>query len=97
MVVEMPAPAHPWRSPIAWLRSKLSSKRVRLDEIGSFAWTLLDGKRSVGDVAAALQERFGERVEPAGERLGLLMLSLRRGGLIGYRGYDQVSGSAEPG
>jgi hypothetical protein len=95
VVVEVPAPSRPWRAPLAWLSSKLSSKRVRLDEVGSLAWTLLDGRRTVGEVAAVLRQRFGDRVEPAEERLGILLRSLHRGGLVGYRGYDEIPGSSD--
>ncbi len=94
VVVEIPAPSRPWRAPLAWLSSKMSSKRVRLDEVGSLAWTLLDGRRTVGEVAAALRERFGDRVEPAEERLGTLLRSLHRGGLVGYPGYDEIPGDS---
>lgn len=96
VVVEIPAPSRPWRAPLAWLSSKMSSKRVRLDEVGSLAWTLLDGRRTVGDVAAVLRERFGDRVEPAEERLGILLLSLHRGGLVRYPGYDETPGPSDP-
>lgn len=96
VVVEVPAPSSPWRAPLAWLGYKMSGKRVRLDEVGSVAWTLIDGRRSVGEVAAALRERFGDRVEPAEERLGLLLLSLHRGGLVGYAGYDGVATPSDP-
>jgi hypothetical protein len=96
VVVEIPAPCRPWRAPFTWLSSKMSSKRVRLDEVGSLAWTLLDGRRTVGEVAAVLRERFGDRVEPAEERLGTLVRSLHRGGLVGYPGYDEIPGPSDP-
>jgi hypothetical protein len=94
--VEIPVPSRPWRAPFAWLSSKMSSKRVRLDEVGSLSWNLLDGRRTVGEVAAALRERFGDRVEPAEERLGTLLRTLHRGGLVGYSGYDQIPGPSDP-
>ncbi|MFQ5349360.1 MAG: PqqD family protein [Thermoanaerobaculia bacterium] len=96
VVLEVPAPSRPWRAPIAWLSSKASSKRLRLDDVGSFAWTRLDGRRTVGEVAAVLRERFGDRVEPAEERLGALLSSLHRGGLVGYAGYDEIPGPYDP-
>ena len=96
VVVEIPAPSRPWRAPFAWLSSRMSSKRLRLDEVGSLAWTLLDGRRTAGEVAVELRERFGERVEPAEERLGILMRSLHRGGMVGYRGYDEIPGPSDP-
>ncbi len=96
VVIEIPAPSRPWRAPIAWLSSKMSSKRVRLDEVGSLAWTLLDGRRTVGEVADALRERFGDRVEPAEERLGILLRSLHRGGLVGYPGWGEIAEPSDP-
>jgi hypothetical protein len=94
VVVEVPNPSPPWF--LAWLRSKTKSRRVRLDEVGSLAWTQLDGRRTVGEVAAVLRARFGERVEPAEERLGALLQSLHRGGVVVYAGYDETSGPSEP-
>ena len=96
VVVEIPTPSRPWRAPLAWLSSRMSTKKVRLDEIGSFAWNRFDGRGTVGEVAAALRERFGDRVEPADERLGLLLASLHRGGLVGYAGYDEPAAPSEP-
>ena len=96
MVVEIPAPSRPWRAPLAWLSSKMGSKRVRLDEVGSHAWTLLDGRRTVAEVAAELRRRFGDRVEPAEDRLGTLLRMLHRGRLVGYAGYDEMPGPSDP-
>ena len=96
VALEIPTPSRLWWSPLTWLSPKTSSRRVRLDEIGSLAWTLLDGRRTVGEVAAVLRERFGDRVEPAEERLGTLVRSLHRGGLVGYSGYDESPGPSDP-
>jgi hypothetical protein len=67
---------------------RMSARRIRLDEVGGFAWRLLDGERTVKEVAALLQEEFGERVAPAEERLGHLIWVLRREGLLSYPGWD---------
>ncbi len=76
----------------------LSARRIRLDEVGSVAWLLLDGRRTVAEAAALLRERFGERVEPAEQRLGTLVQVLRREGFLGYPGWDGVeAGSPGPG
>ena len=43
---------------------------IHLDEIGSFVWLRIDGKRTVADIALPFEEHFGERVHPTHERLG---------------------------
>lgn len=77
-------PERPWRQPLAWLGYKMSTKSVRLDDVGSFAWKLLDGKRTVADVAEELRREFGERIEPVEERFGELIRMLHRGEMISY-------------
>jgi hypothetical protein len=67
---------------------RMSANRVRLDEVGSFAWTCLDGERTVAEVADLLRTEFGERVDPAEERLGHLVRLMRREGFLGYPGWD---------
>jgi hypothetical protein len=66
----------------------LSARLIRLDSIGSFAWTNLDGEQTVGQVAELLRERFGEEVNPAEERLGHLVRVFRREGLVAYKDWD---------
>lgn len=44
--------------------------RIKLDEIGSEIWLLIDSNRKVGDIIRILREKFGENVEPADERVG---------------------------
>lgn len=73
------------RGPLAarlerWLRPR--PPRLRLDAIGAFVWTRLDGRRTVADIAAELQEAFGARVEPAAERLEIFLGQLERGRLV---------------
>jgi len=68
----------------------LSVRRIRLDEVGSFCWKLLDGRRTVGQVAESLRERFGEAVAPAEERAGQFVRVLRYQGMLGYPGWDPI-------
>ncbi len=70
---------------IGRLTSFMAARRVRLDDIGSFSWKRFDGETTVGEVCGALRERFGESVEPAEERLGRFLHSLRREGFLFYR------------
>ena len=51
MVLQLPEPERSWRRPLALLSYKIWNKKVRLDEVGSFAWRMLDGRRTVAEVA----------------------------------------------
>jgi len=43
--------------------------RVKLDDVGSFVWRRLDGTTSFRSIVGQMKECFGDRVEPADERL----------------------------
>ncbi len=67
---------------------RMSAKRIRLDDVGSFSWIHLDGERTVAEVADLLRSEFGDRVDPAEERLGHLVRLMRQEGFLGYPGWD---------
>ena len=56
-----------------WFLYLMSARKIRLDDVGTFAWLQLDGGQTVAQVA---------------ERLGYLVRVLRREGLLGYPGWD---------
>lgn len=43
--------------------------QIHLDEMGNFIWPLMDGKRTVYDIAVIVKESFGEKAEPLYNRL----------------------------
>ena len=43
--------------------------KVHLDGNGTFIWPLIDGERSVADIAALVHEKFGEKAEPLYPRI----------------------------
>lgn len=43
--------------------------KVHLDVNGSFIWPLMDGERTVTDIAALVHEEFGEKAEPLYPRI----------------------------
>ncbi len=43
--------------------------KVKLDELGSAAWLLVDNKRNVNQIASELVKKFGEKIQPVEERL----------------------------
>ena len=42
---------------------------IHLDEMGSFIWPLLDGKKDIVALGVLVKEKFGEEAEPLYERL----------------------------
>ena len=75
---------------------RMSANRIKLDEVGSFAWLHLDGERTVGQVVGLLDEEFGDRVDPPEERLAHLVWLLRGEELLGYPGWDDGKSSPPP-
>jgi len=69
-----------------------ASSRIRLDDKGSHAWRLMDGRHTVAEVASSLRDRFGEEVEPAEARAGQLVRMLRHEELVSYPGWDDAKG-----
>lgn len=43
--------------------------KVHLDVNGTFIWPLIDGQRTVADIAALVHEEFGEKAEPLYPRI----------------------------
>ena len=66
----------------------LGTPKLKLDETGTFAWRRFDGDTTVGEVAAALRETYGESAEPVEQRLGAFVRLLHREGLIRYAELD---------
>lgn len=50
--------------------------KVHLDKMGNFIWSLIDGKRTVNDIANEVHEEFGEKAEPLYNRLVTYMQTL---------------------
>lgn len=43
--------------------------KVHLDDMGSFIWPLIDGERTVQDIALLVRESFGEKADPLYPRI----------------------------
>ena len=72
------------RSMGGWVSFMLAPPRIRLDEVGSFAWLRMNGNVDVGELAALVLEEFGDRVEPVNHRLGHLVRLLNRERFVSY-------------
>jgi hypothetical protein len=88
VLLRPPPQGRGFRFALDWVACQLSSRRIRLDEIGSFVWRGLDGATTVGALAAAVESEFGERVTPVAERLGRMIRVLRKEGFVRYPTID---------
>ena len=57
-------------------KSKSETFKVKLDEIGSEVWLLIDGNRRVHEIAKLLREKVGKKAEPAEERITKFLTDL---------------------
>lgn len=74
----------------SWLG--LSDYRIRLDEIGTLVWKQCDGRRPASQIADALRKQFGERIEPAEDRLQTFVFQMSRARMIAI----EVESKTEP-
>jgi hypothetical protein len=56
----------------------LTPRRIRLDDIGSFAWRRLDGVTKVRTLAGVMREAFPDSRHQIEERLGVYLRAMRR-------------------
>jgi hypothetical protein len=92
VVIERPKPSG---SLGTRLRYWLAVRRIRLDERGSFAWRLMDGEKTVAEMAEDLRQEYGEQVEPAEERAGQLVRMLHSEDLVAYPGWAEPANERE--
>jgi hypothetical protein len=57
---------------------------MKLDEIGTASWLLIDGKRNVKKISEELNNKFGEKIIPADERLGKFLSQLYNNKYISF-------------
>lgn len=55
---------------------------IHLDEIGSFVWPILDGKKDIIELGEEVRTEFGEKAEPLYERLAKYFKILESYGFI---------------
>ena len=64
------------------LLGKPKVSQIHLDELGSYAWLLVDGKRSILDMGPLVEEQFGDKAQPLYERLAQFFKMLEQYGWI---------------
>jgi len=67
-----------------WFERRMRTRpfKVHLDDVGTFVWQKCDGETRVAEIADGLREEFGERIEPAEDRLVQFLTDLVRGRFV---------------
>jgi hypothetical protein len=80
-----------------WLAKSLRRPdiEIKLDELGSAVWEACDGRATVGDIVRHVRDRFGDRIEPAHERLGRFLHQLARNRLIRWKPAEPRSSATD--
>jgi len=58
--------------------------KVKLDTLGSFVWKQCDGKSSVNEIANKLRKQFGDKAEPADERVAKFVQHLYKSDCVTF-------------
>jgi hypothetical protein len=56
--------------------------QIHLDEMGNFIWPLIDGTRTVYEIAELVKEEFGDKAEPLYDRLVQYIRNLEAYGFV---------------
>jgi hypothetical protein len=59
--------------------------KLKLDELGSESWLQIDGNKNVSEISDILVNKFGERIQPANERLTKFLTELFTHKFISFR------------
>lgn len=69
-----------------WIAQKVFHRprisQIHLDEMGNFIWPLMDGERTVYDIAMLVREEFGEKAEPLFQRFVQYVKNLESYGFV---------------
>ena len=67
------------------LIKKPKTSYIHLDEMGSFIWPLMDGKKDIFEIGKFVEEHFGEKANPLYERLSQYFKTLEKYNFIEYK------------
>lgn len=73
-----------WNRVLQIILKKPRYSRIELEQMGSYVWQEMDGEKTVYELACMEREKFGEKVEPACERLSFYIKILKECGYIRY-------------
>ena len=63
--------------------------RILLDDVGTLVWKACDGETSLADIIVLMRTKFGNRVEPAEERLAQFVRKMLKGKMVSVERLDR--------
>ncbi len=71
---------------VRYIVPKLKTKvfKLKLDELGSATWLMINGKSNVAEIIKKLDEKFGEKIKPVQERVIKFLTQLYEQRLITF-------------
>ncbi len=60
--------------------------KIDFDEMSSYIWGIIDGERTVDDIAHMFSDKFGEKAEPLYNRIAYFFRTLKQNDFILYKG-----------
>ena len=84
-----PPPLHGLKGLIERANWLVTPRRIRLDDLGSFAWRRLDGATKVRTLAGVMREAFPDSRHQIEERLGVYLRAMRRLGVIDFPRWEE--------
>jgi hypothetical protein len=70
-------------------KNKPNDIRINLDELGSATWLAIDGEKNVGVIVEELKSNFGEKIEPAVERITKFIGGLNQHNFIYFKEFKK--------
>ncbi len=58
--------------------------KANLDDVGTAAWLAVNGKNKVRDIIALMDDKYGEKVAPADQRVTVFLNQLHGNGFITF-------------
>lgn len=71
------------------------TERIRLDDVGSQVWDLIDGERTVAQIAREVEDRLGEVLAQRDHRVSLFVSTMHRNGMISLTGPARGRGGSD--
>lgn len=100
LLLTFPVLVRPWLTGLARALGlqdrQVLTRKLQLDEMGSFTWALVDGKRSLDDLVEIVSRKYRLQRRETEVAITTFLRQLGRRGLIGFRLPREASEERDP-